>query len=82
MVQTDNFFPVFVSLVSISGEAQQAGDEKKYLERELLLYKSYARELKKKFKETGTDISQFNGGREKPQNTQLRTSEQDLLVET
>lgn len=76
------FYLVLVCLVSISGEALQAGDEKrKYLERELLFYKSSARELKKKLKQTGTDVSQFAGGREKPQNTQPTTSEQDLLVE-
>lgn len=76
------FNPVFVCSVSISREAQQADDEKrKYLERELLFYKSSARELKKRLKETGTDVSQYTGGREKPQNTQPRTSEQNLLVE-
>lgn len=82
MDQTLPFYPVFVCLVGISGEAQQADEEKrKYLERELLFYKSSARELKKKLKETGTDVSKFSGYQEKTQNTQSSTSEQAPLVE-
>lgn len=71
-----------MSLGDISGEAQQAGEEKrKYLERELLFYKSSARELKRKLKETGADMAKFAGDHEKPQNLESSTSKQVPLVE-
>lgn len=69
-------------LVGISGEEQQAGEEKrKYLERELLFYKSSARELKRKLKETGADMAKFAGDQERLQNTESSTSEEDFLVD-
>ncbi|XP_029685894.1 kinesin-like protein KIF27 isoform X1 [Takifugu rubripes] len=68
--------------VGVSGEELQAGEEKrKYLERELLFYKSSARELKRKLKETGADMAKFAGDQEQLQNTESSTREQDPLVD-
>lgn len=76
------FYPVFVYLVGVSGEELQAGEEKrKYLERELLFYKSSARELKRKLKETGADMAKFAKDQERLQNTESSTREQDPLVD-
>lgn len=71
-----------MSLVGISGEAQQGAEEKrKYLERELLFYKSSARELKRKLKETGVDMAKFAGDQERLQTTESSTSKEDPLVD-
>lgn len=72
---------VFVCLLSITGESKQAGETKiKYLERELLFYKSSSRILRKKLKETSSDVSNHCGDQDKTQNTQPSRSEQDALV--
>lgn len=76
------FFYLLLCFVGISGGAQQAGEEKKYLERELLFYKSSARGLKKKLREAEADVPQLvAGSQEKAQNTQPSTSERDPLAE-
>ncbi|TWW60514.1 Kinesin-like protein kif7 [Takifugu flavidus] len=68
--------------VGVSGEELQAGEEKrKYLERELLFYKSSALELRRKLKETGADMAKFAKDQEQLQNTESSTREQDPLVD-